>query len=70
MREKQLRVEYTAVQVNAPTEGNSAAGALLWVEGGKPQVEIVIESADPMVGNPKLAEALLGEFRLRERSLE
>ena len=61
MRDKQLRIEHAAVQVDARAWGDAAAGALLRVEGGKPQVEIVIERADLTVGNPKLAQAFLDE---------
>lgn len=61
MRNKQLRVEYAAVQVDARAGGDTAAGALLRVESGKPQVEIVIERADLMIGNPEFTQAFSRE---------
>jgi hypothetical protein len=56
MRNKQIRVEHAAVQVDARSRGDAAAGALLGVKRREPQVEIVVVRTDLIVGNPQLAE--------------
>jgi hypothetical protein len=61
MWDKQLWVKHAAVQVDARAGGGAATGTLLRVKGRESQVEIVIERADLIVGNPKLPQAFPGE---------
>ena len=61
MRDQQVRVQYAVVQVDARARGDAAAGALPRMKSGKPQVEIVIERTNLMIGNPQLAETSLAE---------
>ena len=61
MRNKQVRVEHAAVQVDARTRGDAAASAFFRVKCREPQIEIVIVPTDLVVGNPQLAESAPAE---------